>query len=89
MKTFKAGFRQVGSLIAGVLIGLSMVIIACMFTMTAAESSHSQILLALGASIVFAVGVMLQIVMTAAPRQPTPSDRGCTTSTHSTGQEAA
>src|SRR4030095_13641190 len=89
MKTFKAGFQQVGSLIAGVLIGLSMVIIACMFTMTAAESSHSQILLALGASIVFAIGVMLQIVMTAAPRQPAPFDRSCTTSTHSTGQEEA
>jgi multisubunit Na+/H+ antiporter MnhB subunit len=89
MKTFKAGFRQVGSLIAGVLIGLSMVIIVCMFTMTAAESSHSQILLALGAFIVFAVGVMLQIVMTAAPRQPAPFYRSGTTSTHSTGHEAA
>jgi len=72
MKTFQAGFRQVGSLIAGLLLGLSMVIIVCMFTMTAAESSHSQILLALGASIVFAVGVMLQIAMTAAPEQRSP-----------------
>ena len=86
MKTFKAGFRQVGSLIAGVLIGLSMVIIVCMFTMTAAESSHSQILLALGAFIVFTVGVMLQILMTATPWQPAPFDRSCTRSTHSTGQ---
>ena len=69
MKTFTAGFRQVGSLIAGVLIGLSMVIIVCMFTMTAAESIHSQIFLALGSSIVFAVGFILQIIMTATPQR--------------------
>ena len=68
MKTFTAGFRQAGSLIAGALIGLSIVVIV--FTMTLAETSHSQIFLALGSSIVFAVGVMLQIAMTAAPRQP-------------------
>jgi hypothetical protein len=70
MKTFTAGFREVGSLIAGALIGLSMVIIV--LTMTAAEASHSQIFLAVGSSIVFAVGFVLQIVMTAAPRHPAP-----------------
>lgn len=68
MKTFTAGFRQAGSLIAGALIGLSIVVIV--FTMTLAETSHSQIFLALGSSIVFAVGVMLQIVMNAAPGSP-------------------
>jgi hypothetical protein len=69
MKTFAAGFRQVGSLIAGVLIGLSMVIIACMFTMTAAESGQAQIFLALGSSVVFAAGFILQIIMTATPQR--------------------
>lgn len=65
MKASLAGFRQVGSLIAGALIGLSMVVMV--FTMTSTETSHSQIFLALGSSIVFAVGFILQIVMTATP----------------------
>ena len=68
MKTFTAGFRQAGSLIAGALIGLSIVVIV--YTMTLAETSHSQIFLALGSSIVFAVGFILQMIMTATPQRP-------------------
>jgi len=64
MKTSLAGFRQVGSLIAGALIGLSVVVMV--FTITA-ETSRSQIFLALGSSIVLVVGFILQIVMTATP----------------------
>jgi uncharacterized membrane protein len=62
MKTFPAGFRQVGSVIAGGLIGLAMVVMV--FTITAPETTQSQIFIALGSSIVFAVGFMLQIFMT-------------------------
>jgi Na+/melibiose symporter-like transporter len=66
MKTSTTGIRQVGSLIAGALIGLSMVIIV--FAMTATETDHWQIILTLGSFVVVVVGFMLQIVMTAAPR---------------------
>jgi hypothetical protein len=64
-------FCQTGSLIAGALIGLSMV--GMVFAMTEVEAaSDLPILLALGSLVVLVVGLVLQIGMTATPgRRPT------------------
>lgn len=58
---FKARFRDVGSLIAGVLIGLSLV--AIVFAMLAVGTSHLQMFLAVGALIALVLGLMLQFVI--------------------------
>ncbi|MDQ2963168.1 MAG: hypothetical protein M3R31_08445 [Pseudomonadota bacterium] len=50
MNSSTARFRDVGSLIAGFLIGLSIVVIV--FAMMTTETSHLQILLAFGSIIV-------------------------------------
>ena len=69
MKTSTAGFRQIGSLIAAALIGLSIVV--TVFAMTTAETGHLQVSVAFGSSIVLVAGFLLQIIMTAAPRRQT------------------
>ena len=66
MKTYTAGFREAGSLIAGALIGVSMVIIV--FAMMASETSHLQIILVFGSPAVLALGFVLQMIVT--PRRP-------------------
>ena len=61
MRTSTAGFREAGSFIAGVLIGLSMVVMV--FAMMAVETNHLQVFFAFGWPIVLVLGIMLQIVI--------------------------
>ena len=55
-------FRDAGSLIAGLLIGMSIVV--AVFVMMVPDPSSSQTVLVIGASIVFALGLVLQAVVT-------------------------
>jgi hypothetical protein len=59
-------FRDAGSLIAGLLIGMSIVV--TVFVMTVPDPSSTQTVLVIGASIVFGLGLVLQAVVTR-PRQ--------------------
>ena len=71
MKKFRAKFRNVGSFIAGILVGLSLGIMV--FAMTDAFPDGWQTLPVFGASIIVALGIALQIVATYRPRPP-PQD---------------
>jgi hypothetical protein len=66
MKNFTTRFRQAGSFIAGLLIGLSIVV--PVFAMMVANPSGWQTLWICGAPILLAFGLTLQGVVTTAPR---------------------
>lgn len=67
MKNSLARFREAGSFIAGLLIGLSIVV--PVFAMTIADPTDWQTLWIFGAPIIFALGLALQIAVTSDPRQ--------------------
>jgi multisubunit Na+/H+ antiporter MnhB subunit len=67
MKTSLARFRKAGSFIAGLLIGLSLVLFA--FAMMVVDPSDWQSLWVFGAAITLALGLKLQVVVTTKPRQ--------------------
>jgi len=63
MKKALARFRDAGSFIAGILVGLS--IVAPVIALTGANTTAWQAFLVLGAPIVLALGITLQAVLTA------------------------
>ena len=67
MTSRMARFRQSGSLIAGLLIGLSIVVAT--FAATDAASGAWQALLIFGPPVVFVLGLALQVLVTAEPRR--------------------
>jgi hypothetical protein len=67
MRFFAARFREAGSLTAGFLIGLAVV--ASVFAMTIADPGEWQAIWVLSASVMLAIGLALQIVVTLKPRQ--------------------
>ena len=74
MKKPLARFRQAGSLVAGLLIGLSIVV--AVSAMTIVEPSDWRTLWIFGAPIILALGLTLQLVVTTKPgyrRVPDPS----------------
>jgi len=74
MKNPLASFRQAGSLIAGLLIGLSIVV--AVSAMVAVEPSDWRTLWIFCAPIILALGLTLQLVVTTKPgyrRVPDPS----------------
>jgi hypothetical protein len=66
MKNLLAGCGQAGSFIAGLFIGLSIVV--PVFAMMAANPSDWQTFLVFGAPIILAFGITLQVVITGKPR---------------------
>ena len=66
MKNHLARFRQAGSFIAGLFIGLSIVV--PVFAMMVASPSDWQTFLVFGAPLILALGITLQVVITAKPR---------------------
>ena len=62
---FRRAFRQAGSFVAGLLIGLSIVV--AVFAMMVASPSDWQTLWIFGAPIILALGVALQVVVTNKP----------------------
>ena len=66
MKNPLARCRQAGSFIAGLFIGLSIVI--PVFAMMVSTPSDWQTFLVFGAPIILALGITLQVVITAKPR---------------------
>ena len=66
MKTWLAGFREAGSFIAGLLIGLS--IVDLVFAMSIAVPSDWQMWWVVGAPVILALGFTLQVAVTAKPR---------------------
>ena len=66
MRNPLARCRQAGSFIAGLLIGLSIVV--PVFAMMVASPSDWQTFLVFGAPIILALGITLQVVITAKPR---------------------
>lgn len=78
MKNFLSKFREAGSFIAGLLIGLAIVV--PVFAMTAAQPGDWQRLWVFGAPIVLALGLVLQVVVTTKPRPrrtTEPDPHGC------------
>ena len=68
MKNPLAIFREAGSFIAGLLIGLSIVVFV--FAMMVVDPSNRQAMWgAFGAPMILAVGLTLQVVVTALPRR--------------------
>ena len=67
MKNVLPAIRESRSFIAGILIGLSVVVPA--FAWMEASTSHWQILSLLSAPVVLALGITLQSMMTAKPRR--------------------
>ena len=63
MKKALGRFRDAGSFIAGILIGLSIVV--PVIALTGADTTAWQAFLVLGAPIVLALGISLQAVLTA------------------------
>ena len=66
MKNSLARFREAGSFIAGILIGMSIVV--PVFAIMVANTSDWQTFLVFGAPIILALGITLQVVITAKPR---------------------
>jgi hypothetical protein len=66
MKHFTARFRQSGSFIAGLLIGVSIVV--PVFAMTVADPGDWQNLWVCSAPILLAFGLTLHVVVTTTPR---------------------
>jgi fucose permease len=67
MKNPLARCRQAGSFIAGLFIGLSIVV--PVFAMMVANPSDWQTFFVLGAAFILALGITLQVVITAKPRR--------------------
>jgi uncharacterized membrane protein (UPF0136 family) len=65
MNNSLARFREAGSFIAGLLIGLSIVV--AVFAMTVADPDDWQTSWALGAPIILVLGFALQVVVTTKP----------------------
>jgi hypothetical protein len=77
MKNFPSKFRGAGSYIAGLLIGLSILI--PVFAITAAQPGDGQRLWIFGASIALGLGLLLQLVVTTKSRHrrtTVPDPRG-------------
>ena len=70
MKKGLARFRCAGSFIAGILVGLSIVV--PVIALTGANTSAWEAFLVVGAPIVLALGITLQAALTA--RRPSPSN---------------
>ena len=68
MKNALAKYREAGSFIAGVLIGVSIVV--GVFVMTVSDHGGWQTLEAFGALVVLALGLALQVIVTTKPRRP-------------------
>ena len=66
MKNPLARFRQAGSFIAGLFIGVSIVV--PVFSIMVANPSDWQTFVVLGAAIILVLGITLQVVITAKPR---------------------
>jgi len=66
MKNPLARCRQAGSFIAGLFIGLSIMV--PVFAMVVANPSDGRTCLVFGAPIILALGITLQVVITAKPR---------------------
>ena len=66
MKTLLAIFRQAGSLVAGLLVGLSIVV--AVSAMMVVEPSGWRTLWIFGAPFILALGLTLQFVVTTKPR---------------------
>ena len=66
MNNSLARFQDAGSFIAGILIGLS--IMAPVFASLVVNPTDLQMFLVFGAPIILAVGITLQVVITAKPR---------------------
>jgi hypothetical protein len=66
MKNSLARFREAGSFIAGLVIGISIVV--PVFAMMVADPSGWQTLCVFGAPIILGLGLTLQFVVTAKPR---------------------
>lgn len=67
MKKTLASFRATGSFIAGILLGVSIVVLV--IASTGANTTDGQMLLAFGAPIILAFGLALQTVLTAKSRR--------------------
>jgi hypothetical protein len=66
MRNFRNGFRQAGGFIAGLLIGLSVIIPVSAMVQT--DSGDGQIVWMFGALIVLGLGLELRAVSTLRPR---------------------
>ena len=66
-------FRQVGSFIAGTLVGVSIVVLV--LGLTGATPTYAQTFLVFGAPIILAFGITLQAVITAKTRGTTAAHR--------------
>ena len=74
MKNSLARFREAGSFIAGLVIGISIVV--PVFAMMVADPSDWQTLLwVFGAPVILALGLTLQVVVTAKPRHRRTRDQ--------------
>jgi hypothetical protein len=69
-----ARFRQAGSLVAGLLIGLSIVV--AVSAIMVAEPSDWRTLWIFGAPIILVLGLALQVVVTTKPRNRRITDPG-------------
>jgi len=67
MKNSLAMLRETSSFIAGLLIGLSMVVLV--FAMTVANPGHWQALWVLAAPVILALGLTLRVLGNAKPRR--------------------
>jgi uncharacterized membrane protein len=66
MKNSLTRFREAGSFIAGILIGLSIMV--PVFASLVMNPTDWQMFLVFGAPIILALGITLQVVITARPR---------------------
>jgi len=71
MKTL-ATLREAGSLVAGLLIGLSIVV--PMFALTVADFGDREVVWMIITLFVLALGLILQAVLTTKPRQRRPNE---------------
>ena len=67
MKKTLASFRATGSFIAGILLGVSIVVLV--IASTGANTTDGQMFLAFGAPIILALGITLQAAVTAKSRR--------------------
>ncbi len=72
MKNSLAKYREAGSFIAGLLIGIS--IVALVIAMTVADYGDWQTVGLFGALVAVALGIALQIVVVAKPRHPNAAE---------------
>ena len=70
MKNSQARFRDAGSFIAGMLIGMSIMV--PVLALMVVNLTDWQILLLLGAPIILALGITLQVIITAKVRHLRP-----------------